>query len=319
MIINRIYKKLKELFSTPTYNFLYWLFFKPWGIIAIRSVTFQYLNRIQNHNLGDDLNFYLLREITGKKIINYDNMRKFCLKIRHYTCIGSVFEWEVDSASIVWGTGIMFGGDRVVPNPKKICAVRGPLTRKILINNGISCPEIYGDPALLLPLVYNPHVEKKYQIGLIPHFIDYNQDIIQKFHNLNKSNTKLIQMQGYKSWKEVICDICSCDYIVSSSLHGMIIADAYNIPNTWIQLSDNLMGEHFKFHDYFASVGRKEEVPLDFRNKDIDLKEIVENLKKYQDIKIDIQKIIDSCPLISKKRKAKLEKTIPHNYSWMYN
>ena len=78
--------------------------------------------------------------------------------------------------SIVWGTGCIAPG-RIGQTPKKIYAVRGPLTKKELDKRGISCPEIYGDPALLFPQIYNPKIEKKYKLGIIPHYIDYFSNI----------------------------------------------------------------------------------------------------------------------------------------------
>lgn len=298
---------IKKIFSKESYNFLYWLFNKPFGIIAIRSFTFQRGGIIKHFNLGDDLNFYLLRELSGKKVINYNDMRKFKLKIKHYTCIGSIFEGWVDTSSIIWGTGSMYGGTKNIIHPKEVCAVRGPLTRQLLIERGISCPEIYGDPALLLPIVYCPPKTKKYRIGLIPHYIDYDLDNVKSFCEKNGNSICLIPMQDYTNWKSVVDDICSCDFIISSSLHGMILSDAYNVPNVWIQLSDNITGGYFKFHDYFASVGRSEKTPLDFRNKDININDIKEKLKDYQLIHIDLSKLIDSCPFICNKRKRALK------------
>lgn len=61
----------------------------------------------------------------------------------------------------------------------------------------------------------------------------------------------MIKMEGYKNWLEVLDQICSCEYIASSSLHGLIMSEAYDIPNLWIELSGKLMGGHFKFHDFF--------------------------------------------------------------------
>jgi len=298
------------LFCKKTYNFLYWLIHKPFGIIAIRSFTFQKWDRIKNYNLGDDLNFYFLKLLAGKPVINYNDMSHFRLPIDHYTCIGSVFERSVDSSSIVWGTGSLFGGKRNLPSPKRICAVRGPLTRQVLLENGIACPEVYGDPALLLPLVYRPKVKKKYKIGLIPHYIDLELGNVKALCEKSKDDVRLIKMQGYKDWKDVISDICSCECIVSSSLHGIIISDAFQIPNVWIRLSDNIVGGNFKFLDYFASVGRNDNVPLDFKGKEIDLEHIDEWKKKYKPVRIDLSKLIGVCPFLSKKRKKQFIKRI---------
>lgn len=306
-----------KIFNKQNINLLYWILNKPFGIIAIRSYTFQKWNKIKNFNIGDDLNFYMLRKLTGKRIINYNDMRKPRFNITHYTCIGSVFEWEVDSASIVWGTGSMYGGLKQFIKPQKICAVRGPLTRKALINQGIPCPEVYGDPALLLPLVYKPHVNKKYKIGLIPHYVDCNLSSVKSFCNKYENKILLIHMQNYNNWKEVVDDICSCECTASSSLHGMIISDAYNIPNVWIRLSDNIAGGDFKYLDYLASVERVETTPVDFRNKDISIECLKMKLKGYHHIMIDISALIQSCPFINERRRKELLNDVPKSYPFL--
>ena len=167
--------------------------------------------------------------------------------------------------SIVWGTGCIAPG-RIGQTPKKIYAVRGPLTKKELDKRGISCPEIYGDPALLFPQIYNPKIEKKYKLGIIPHYIDY-------FSNIDKQIIKNLEGQGVK-----IIDVCSgeqkfidelleVETVVSSSLHGLIAADAYGIPNAKVNISNKLIGGNFKFNDYYLSVGRPEDNGLQLTEK----------------------------------------------------
>ena len=54
----------------------------------------------------------------------------------------------------------------------------------------------------------------------------------------------------------VINDILSCEKTISSSLHGLIVSDAYNIPNKWVKFNDKINGDDTKYYDYFKSVKR---------------------------------------------------------------
>lgn len=76
----------------------------------------------------------------------------------------------------------------------------------------------------------------------------------KNFKNPNSAKYFIIDPTQY--WKVVIDQIYSCQSILSSSLHGLICADAYNIPNLW--LKQKLNEGDFKFLDYFASQGREE-------------------------------------------------------------
>ncbi len=63
----------------------------------------------------------------------------------------------------------------------------------------------------------------------------------------------------YKEWKPWIDHLCSCDVIISSSMHGLILGDAYGKPTLWVKFGDDVIGNDFKFYDYYASMGLSKE------------------------------------------------------------
>jgi hypothetical protein len=143
----------------------------------------------------------------------------------------------------VWGSGAQRRGAK--PDPlARYLAVRGPMTRAMVIANGGTCPEVYGDPALLLPRFHNAPVEVEHDVGIVPHYVD--RDLVTAGHTIDPIRADPL---------DVVDEIRACRAIVSSSLHGIIIAHAYGIPAAWVKLSDRLCGDDTKFHDYAASVG----------------------------------------------------------------
>ena len=197
--------------------------------------------------------------------------------------VGSIIHYA-DNNSIVWGAGLISPNHKPRGNPK-IRAVRGPLTRKKLLDLGHECPEVYGDPALLYPRYYTPKAEKKHKLGIIPHYKDKQNPW------LKHQKAKIIDIQG--GVNQVVDDVCSCEAIISSSLHGVILADAYGIPGYWIKLSDRLVGGNFKFKDYLLSVGRAVD-PIVI-SESTTIKDIRDQFYDYR-IKIDLNQLMDKCP-----------------------
>jgi pyruvyltransferase len=162
--------------------------------------------------------------------------------------IGSIIH-TVQDGDTVFGTG--WKGDKIPDGIKTatVLAVRGPITRQAIIQAGGTTPEVYGDPALLMPLVYRPNnVVKKYQVGYIPHYID------DKF---TKDYGEGLVINVLDDWKKVIDQILSCEMIVSSSLHGIILSEAYGIPAVWAVWGDKIVGGRLKYDDYFLGTGRR--------------------------------------------------------------
>lgn len=255
--------------------------------------------RVMPNNWGDDINIYLLELISQRKIgvCNSSFLHKF-IRVPHYICIGSILGWYEDNKSEIWGSGFISKDSKLVKLPSKIHSVRGKLTRQKLIEMGVNCPESYGDPALLLSRYYKPVISQRYKIGFVPHFVDYDNDILDDFILHNKDCIK-IQMKGYKKWTDVIDQISSCDLIVSSSLHGIIVADSYGIPNLWVNFSENVFGQGFKFLDYFSSVDRHETMPY-YINTYEDIESIKNSISNISySAKIDFDSILKSCPFKS--------------------
>lgn len=277
-------------------NYIYTLIASKGAYIVLNSWVQQYKNGVVKRNYGDELSYYLLKELTGKYVVNYYDIPRLEKK-ENILFIGSLVEHFVNPDTVIWGAGALLGGSEPLKSlPKKVLAVRGKLTRNYLQNNGVDCPEVYGDPALLLPYVYKSDVNKKFKIGIIPHHCDLGSPLINGIVNQIPDACRVINFVDYKDWKTVIDEICECEYIISSSLHGLIIADAYNIPNLWIKLSDNIIGGEFKFLDYFSGVSRLTDHPLLIK-EDTTIDEIMKALSEYLPINFDSQKFISVAPI----------------------
>ena len=251
-------------------------------------------------NFGDLLSPFLVEKMTGKPVTLVklgSPIHRKLLSIRRskfsYLAIGSIIS-RATADSIVWGSGA-FGTEEKKHLAKKAqyVAVRGPLTRNLLRIHGIQCPEVYGDPALLMPRVYNPAVQKKYKIGLILRWSEQDWNTKETDGDIKKIYLGTDDVEG------TLMDILSCEQIVSSSLHGIILADAYGIPSAWLS-STTPKGLEFKFYDYFISVNKIQKPQVfDFSVASI-TRTNIENQLRFDDRKIefDEKKLLDACPFI---------------------
>ncbi len=200
-------------------------------------------------NYGDLLGKYLVEKISGKKVV-FAWPKKWSVLDYFtpiYVTVGSILT-HVNHKCIVWGSGII--SKKYLIKKAKFLAVRGPQTRKFLIESGYEVPEIYGDPALLLPRFFNPKVEKKYKYGVVPHYDDYK--LVSNWFQ-DSPDIHLIDMMTTDVELKTI-EFLQCERIVSSSLHGIIVAHAYGIPAVWQKFSNKVFGDDIKYQDYLESV-----------------------------------------------------------------
>ncbi|MDA7759030.1 polysaccharide pyruvyl transferase family protein [Amylibacter sp.] len=247
-------------------------------------------------NFGDELSPEIVSFVSGRRVRRVS--RNQCDLI----AIGSILDKQcslqnkfqnkirliISRPVFVWGSGLI--SDKQKRKPAFIpLALRGKLTK----NNLSLGPELdipLGDPALFVSQMIC-HKLKRCGIGIVPHYTDKGHPLISYFNNI--PNVKIIDVE--RGGSEVCREIASCDFILSSSLHGLVIADAFNIPNYQIRLFDKLKGRNFKFRDYHTALNRKDTNEFDiFRYKDItDLKKIETDFS-YQD------KIDDICTRLEK-------------------
>jgi pyruvyltransferase len=119
-----------------------------------------------------------------------------------------------------------------------------------LISRGIQVPEVFGDPALLLPILTRGRFTATFEEEaiLIPNMLDYNKS------NIDFSKMPVPVVSPNQSWNKVIQRIVSSKMVVSSSLHGLIAAEAFGIPARYVRLCEK--ETLFKYHDYFEGTGR---------------------------------------------------------------
>jgi hypothetical protein len=212
-------------------------------------------------NFGDILSPFILKKL-GYSIIeaNRNASGKFM-------CIGSTAKF-IKPNDIVWGTGIMRDSDPIEKNARYL-AVRGPLT-----GNKVGC-NVYGDPGLLCSHFWPMEKTNTKPLGFIPHYVDYKKHDVGNNDQINLLNANPV---------EVMKEVVKYNSIISSSLHGIIVAHSYGIPAGWWQPSDKLSGDGSKFEDYARSVDIKLKPFKNYKNVVMTLptqekiKQIQENL-----------------------------------------
>lgn len=245
------------------------------------------------NNFGDALNPWLFNKITGKRPVNANSIINFSNRIV-YSGIGSILDNNKSKNLIVWGSGFKKESSIFKEIPLEIRAVRGPLSRNNILKQGIRCPEIYGDPALLLPNYFKPDVNKTYKLGLIAHYVDKGNKNYKNLISELNDDVLLIDIQN--PVEQVITEINMCEKIASSSLHGMIVADAYGIPSIQLKFSDNIVGGDFKFKDYMLSVKREYRHPIIVNEKTT--LNVLQNSFYNYDFDISLDKLLEVCPFV---------------------
>lgn len=173
--------------------------------------------------------------------------------------VGSILGWIKRSNVDVWGSGLMrpYESDEI-PARKRlngvvVHAVRGTLTQNCVSDQiGWNVPDVFGDPALLLPQVYTPKSVYDDKIAFVPHGI-HREAMIES----DPSELRIVDVR--KDFRDVVDSIVSSRAVVSTSLHGLVIAQAFGVPWVWLQLRDKpLMGGRFKFDDFFTNLSGAE-------------------------------------------------------------
>lgn len=227
----------------------------------------------RDYNFGDNLSRFIVEKVSNMKVQpknmynpsflwQFKTMLKCMLHCnskffhevlyfyeRPLMAIGSIL-CQGNFHTKVWGSGFMNCNEKF--RGGTIYALRGLYSYKMLKEQGVKTDcHVFGDPAFLLPLFIAPSMTKKYNVSIIPHFSEY-----EIFSDLYSSKYHVIDLNG-NYIQRVVEEITSSKVVLSTSLHGIIVAHAYGIPALWIKKSD-IETDGIKFYDYFSSVAIKE-------------------------------------------------------------
>lgn len=162
--------------------------------------------------------------------------------------IGSILEhlpagWD----GMILGAGKLKQFSDVDLKSAQVLGLRGKLTA-----TGVKGDYALGDPGLLASeLVSRPH-EKTVDLCIVPHWSD--KTLADKFAHLKpRKGLKNLVVDPTADSMTVINQIASAEKVVSSSLHGIIIADSFKIPRRAERFPNMVKpweGGEFKWHDY---------------------------------------------------------------------
>ncbi len=199
------------------------------------------------NNFGD-----LIGPLVVERMLAAHDVDASCatLQPRRLVSVGSILHLAHDG-DVVWGSGV---NGTIPPSEHQftsldVRAVRGPLTREFLLARGITAPEVYGDPGLLVPLLM-PELQdwantKHREVLVAPNFRDFESSRVHAGPNCLDPRGGLMR---------ALRAIAGSEVIVASSLHAIVIAEALGIPVVRVASSAE---SEFKYRDYYLGTRRE--------------------------------------------------------------
>jgi pyruvyltransferase len=204
-------------------------------------------------NFGDRLSQHVIARMSGRPVQHARPLRATIFGIG--SIMGSVRRAGLadrpGERPWVWGTGMIAPMHADFVANVRFCAVRGPLTVDFL---GIDPATPTGDPGLFACELIDGQTEPTDRIGLVLH---HSQDLPQDLAARLAKDGRFVRISvGEPDCLDVVRLIAACRHVMSSSLHGLIVADSVGVPSTWLQGYGIHKSPTFKFYDYALSVGR---------------------------------------------------------------
>lgn len=214
----------------------------PW----LSRMTPLYAYWCRANNFGDWITPVLLRHYGFNPIYTVPAAAEI-------VAVGSILEQlPMLYGGVIIGTGVMFDDTRLQFPKARILAVRGEVTKRAL---GLPPTVSMGDPGLLLTDVYDAStIRKTHSVGLVPHCTEMTLSLVCRLSKV--AGIRVIDPRQHPG--AVFREIASCEAVVSSSLHGLIVADAIGLPTRRVILSAGLIGKDVKFDDYTSALGATE-------------------------------------------------------------
>lgn len=157
------------------------------------------------------------------------------------------------SRASVWGAGLMRATKTDFLRHVSIALLRGPITAALL---GIKARR-FGDPGLLASDALGRPDQQSDRIAVVPHHTQLDDPLLAM---LLEGEPALDLIDVRDNCASVCHRIASSRHVIASSLHGLIVADAYGVPNTWLCPGKQ---SHLKYHDYAAGIGRALIAPIE--------------------------------------------------------
>lgn len=223
----------RSLLSEVRHNWRAWPRMRRWGGQWLR-------------NFGDELSAISLELATGRRVVWSP------LDRAEVVGIGSILELYLDGAgpARIWGSGLRNPDVMHAIDASKVLAVRGAKTRDAL---GLPHGTSLGDPGLLAGMRF----ESRYRSGTlcVPHFSVFNTAESVATLKQFRSNGITI-MPPAQDVAEVCSAIANAEFLLTSSLHGLIVADAVGTPCALVGFRNSKEPAH-KYHDYMSIFGHE--------------------------------------------------------------
>jgi pyruvyltransferase len=151
----------------------------------------------------------------------------------------------------VLGTGKLHERTKLDLGAANVIALRGPMSAV-----GVQGDFALGDPALLCS-EFVPVPTERHELVVVPHWSD--RHLAKRFaHVVSPDGIPPYVIAPSADPLTVIGHIAAARKVVSASLHGIIVADAFHIPRRAVQfpnIAHRYEGRTFKYDDYARSLG----------------------------------------------------------------